>query len=198
MPKQIFHPTAQKALDKIDPSLLDAMRRVEEAMEAVRSGNGAPYADVWADANEDPDIMYPQMGAPTIYGNNVREIFRGFQTKAAAPVELTTEYQRIVAVGDLALVVLIERAPYGSDAPKDVELKGYVTYVFQKFGERWKVIYRTVHPMDKASGHTYDTYKCPKCDATLVDVMFRNHCNSVHGMTWSQTQEFVAGLTPTN
>jgi ketosteroid isomerase-like protein len=198
MPKQIYHPMAQKALGTLDPTLVASLRRIEEAMEAVRSGDGTLYADRWASESEDPDIFYPQMGAPTIYGDTVRQVFRGFQTKGATPVELTTEYQRIVQVGDLALAVLIERAPYGSDAPKDVELKGYVTYVLRRFGDDWKIIYRTVHPMDKASGHTYNVYTCPKCSVSLVDVMFKNHCYGAHGMTYTETEKFVAGLTPDN
>ena len=193
MPTQMFHPAAEKVLDDVDPALLDALRRVEEGMEGVRSGHGVAYAAMWAAADEDPDIMYPQPGAPTIYGDEIRETFRTYDRPGSEPVDLVTEYQRIVQVGDLAFVVLIERAPVRyADAPLDAELAGNVTYILRRFGDQWKLIHRHVHGMNKFSLHTYDSYTCPECGVTLFDTPFRNHCIAEHGMTYPDVYAIMA------
>ena len=194
MVTQIFYPPAEAVLDSLDPALRECMLRVDEAMEEVRSGSGTSYAAVWADESEDPGIMYPQPGAPTAYGAQVKETFQGYKVDGLPKVELITEYERIVATKDLAFAVLFEHGmPRKADGTiEDNDLAGNVTYIYQRFGDHWKLIHRHVHGMNKFSLHTYDVITCPECGESMLETPFTIHCRTVHDMEMEEINKIKA------
>jgi len=187
MVKRTFHPAAKEVWDKLDPALRDCICRVDDAMEQVRNGSGKAMVEVWADQTQDPGIMYVQPGAPTLYGQKGMETFRSVESVPHKGFnELTVEYQRIVVTKDLAYAVLIESSMTNPPGGDPFDLRGNVTYIYERFGDTWKLVHRHIHGMNKESLHTYDLLKCPECGVELLETPMKSHRMGVHGHSWKE------------
>src|SRR3974390_1757774 len=179
-----LQPAAKEVWDKLPPALRDAIRGVDDAMEQVRNNSGKAMVEAWADETQDPGIMYIQPGGQTLYGRKGMETFRSVDGIPCEPTTLAVEYQRIVATPDLAFTVSIESGMMYPPGGKPFDLKGNVTYIYKRFGDRWKLIHLHVTGMNKGSLHTYDMLKCPECGVELLETPMKVHRMSEHGHSW--------------
>jgi len=128
---------AARAEDGLDR----AMRRVEDAVMVIRSGDPQPYIDCWAD---DPDVTLfgawgpIERGYPALTSTFrwVGSRFTGYSGGGGV------ENAVVHASGDLAYTVGFERGPASVDGGPEREMVIRVTHIYRRFGEEWMLVHR--------------------------------------------------------
>jgi len=118
-----------------------AMRRVEDAVMTIRSGDPQPYIDCWAD---DPDVTLFGAWGPIERGHPaltstfrwVGSRFTGYSGGGGVDNAV------VHASGDLAYTVGFERGPASVDGGPEREMVIRVTHIYRRFGEEWLLVHR--------------------------------------------------------
>ena len=122
-----------------DHELSHAMRRVNEALTAMRSGNPQPYIDCWADS---PDAtLFGAWGPIECGAKAVTDTFRWVASRFSggrADVEDTVVAQS----GDLAYTVGFERGPASVAGGPSKEMIIRVTHIDKRDGAGWRLVHR--------------------------------------------------------
>ena len=117
-----------------------AMRRVEEAVMTIRSGDPQPYIDCWAD---DPDVTLFGAWGPIERGYQaLTSTFRWVGGRFTGHTGGGTENAVVHASGDLAYTVGFERGPVSVDGSPERDMVIRVTHVYRRFGEEWMLVHR--------------------------------------------------------
>lgn len=117
-----------------------AMRRVQDAVMTIRSGDPQPYIDCWAD---DPDVTLfgawgpIERGHPAVTGT-FRWVGGRFTGHSGGGVENTVVH----ASGDLAYTVGFEHGPASVDGGPERDMVIRVTHIYRRFGEEWMLVHR--------------------------------------------------------
>jgi ketosteroid isomerase-like protein len=117
-----------------------AIRRVDEAVMTIRSGDPQPYIDCWAD---DPHVTLfgawgpIERGYPAVTGT-FQWVGGRFTGHSGGGVENTVVH----ASGDLAYTVGFERGPVSVDGGPERDMVIRVTHIYRRFGEEWMLVHR--------------------------------------------------------
>jgi ketosteroid isomerase-like protein len=122
-----------------DRELSLAIKRVNEAATAMRSGNPEPYIDCWTDS---PDATLFGAWGPMEHGakavtDTFQWVARRF-TGGHADIEQTVVAQS----GDLAYTVGFERGPASVAGGPSKEMIIRVTHIYKRDGTDWKLVHR--------------------------------------------------------
>src|SRR6185503_8854195 len=106
-----------------------AIRRVDEAVMTIRSGDPQPYIDCWAD---DPDVTLfgawgpIELGYPAVTGT-FHWVGSRFTGHSGGGAENT---------------VVFERGPVSVDGGPERDMVIRVTHIYRRFGEEWMLVHR--------------------------------------------------------
>jgi ketosteroid isomerase-like protein len=134
-------PAAGERTARAEDGLDRAMRRVEDAVMVMRSGDPQPYIDCWAD---DPDVTLFGAWGPIERGypdltSTFRWVggrFTGYSGGGGV------ENAVVHASGDLAYTVGFERGPVSVDGGPELDMVIRVTHIYRRFGEEWMLVHR--------------------------------------------------------
>jgi ketosteroid isomerase-like protein len=117
------------------------MRRVEDAVMVIRSGDPQPYIDCWAD---DPDVTLFGAWGPIERGHQaLTSTFRWVGNRFTGNSGGGGVENAVVhASGDLAYTVGFERGPASVDGGPEREMVIPVTHIYRRFGEEWMLVHR--------------------------------------------------------
>ncbi|MBV9050538.1 MAG: nuclear transport factor 2 family protein [Solirubrobacterales bacterium] len=137
--------TAKPAATAGEPEagLLDALRRTETAVAAMRSGDPEPYIACWAERED--ATLFGAWGPIEKGSRALFDTFRWVGSRYAgdrSPVKATVENTVIASSGDLAYTVGFERGTVGVDGGRKQEMVIRVTHIYRREHDAWKLIHR--------------------------------------------------------
>ena len=122
-----------------DPALSDAMKRVDDALSAMRSGDPQPYINCWA-ASPDATLFGPW--GPMEHGAKaVTDTFQWVASRFTGG-RADVEHAVIAQSGDLAYTVGFERGPASVAGGPSQEMVIRVTHIYRRDGADWKLVHR--------------------------------------------------------
>ena len=117
-----------------------AIRRVDEAVMTIRSGDSQSYIDCWAD---DPDVTLFGAWGPIERGHQaLTSTFRWVGSRFTGHSGGSVENAMVHASGDLAYTVGFERGPVSVDGRPEQEMVIRVTHIYRRFGDEWMLVHR--------------------------------------------------------
>jgi ketosteroid isomerase-like protein len=122
-----------------DEALTRAVARVDAAMSALRSGNGNPYLDCWAQAD---DVTLFGAWGPVEHGRQaVTDALRWVGSRFTGGSS-ESEYTVVASSGELAYTVGFERGPASVVGGPAREMVIRVTHIYRRIGGQWMLVHR--------------------------------------------------------
>lgn len=117
----------------------DALRAVEEALDAMGHGDPRPFAALWT--TTDDATLLGGFGTRALTAAEVRStleaVARRFRGGALMP-----EYDRVLVSGDWAMTAGRERGVLSVDGAEPRELVVRVTHVWRREPGGWRIVHR--------------------------------------------------------
>jgi ketosteroid isomerase-like protein len=120
----------------VPDDLLDALRRIADALDDMGHGDPAPYAELWP---ESADVTLFEAWGPTERGHD--DVTRTFGSRfSGGPIE--PRYEVIHADGDLACTIGYEVGTVRVDGGPETRMRLRVTHVLRRVDGQWRLVHR--------------------------------------------------------